>query len=102
MDPNIAEKLRSEFSDVEDLGWQRIYAARTISYDTSTHRRLPGWNDRKILSVLMFANSLAKEVGAEKLKMSIEEKKLWARHFLIAVVFLGLCLFFNYFGDEDH
>jgi hypothetical protein len=101
MDPNVAAKLRNEFPDAEDLAWDRVYADGTIFYNTKTHRRLPGFTDRKILTALMFANSLAAGWGAS-LKFSIEEKKLWSRHFLIAAALVILGLFFNYFSDSDH
>ena len=102
MDPNVAEKLRLEFPDAEDLAWRRIYAGRTIFYDTKTHRRLPDFNDHQVLTTLMFAMSLTADWGAT-LKMSIEERKLWSRHFLIGASLLvfSLALLFNCFGDRN-
>jgi hypothetical protein len=81
MDPNTAQRLRLEFPEAEALAWDRIYAGRTIFFDTRTHRRLRGLSERQILTALIFARSLSADWGA-RLNFSTDEAQLWSRHFL--------------------
>jgi hypothetical protein len=80
VDPSIAARLRAEFSEAETLAWDRIYAGRTIFFDTRTHQRLRRFSERQVLTVLIFANALAADWG-HILHLSSEEKKLWSRYF---------------------
>lgn len=80
MDPEVRAKILADYPDAEEQTWRRIYAGRTIFYDTKTHQPRPHFTENQILAYLIYGNALAADWGCN-LRLSSEEKKLWQRHF---------------------
>jgi hypothetical protein len=103
MDPDVAERLRREFSDGEEWGWRSLKADHPIFW-SHQHQRLTPLSEEEILIALIWKRYFARQWGADP-HLYYDEKKLWQKHFktvLRAAAVLLLALWYNYFGDRDH
>jgi hypothetical protein len=81
--PSLEETARARYPEADELAERRIWAMRTIFFDTKTHKRLPEYADAPeqfFLGVLIVANARALELGVQ-LRLSSEERKIWNRAF---------------------
>jgi hypothetical protein len=76
----LIEKILAEFPAANDLAYQRIFAGKTIFFDTATHKPLAEFSNDLILASLIVAQVQAREIG-ENLRLTAEEQPLWDRHF---------------------
>jgi hypothetical protein len=76
----LIEKILAEFPAANDLAYQRIFAGKTIFFDTATHKPLAEFPSDLVLASLIVAQAQAREIGRE-LRRTSEEKTFWDRHF---------------------
>ena len=94
----LRESLGEMFSQAHELGVKRLLAGKDIFHDSENK---PLFSEELIFAALLIAHAIVAKFGLQ-LRLTDREKRIWRKRFITAAALLILCLYFNYFGDQDH
>jgi hypothetical protein len=93
----LRESFGEMFTEAHNLALKRLLAGKDIFHD---RKNKPLFSEELIFAALLIAHAMVAKLGL-RLRLTDREERIWHKRF-IAAALLILCLYFSYFGDQDH